>query len=194
MNAHDELKHGDTRYLLADPGRSYLAYADNLRGELGVKSLPAGKCDITWLDCLTGASLTEEHVLPAAGDHGFRKPPAFGPECAAWFRFPGVALRRAAEPAIASAPAATSSAGNKPPLVEAQNYTTRPGASVYIQLAFTDSDGPGPYAYTLVSGHSMARSPGDNNDRTYTPAAGFTGRDQFTWRVNDGAADSTSPP
>ncbi len=88
MAPHDELRHGETRYVLGDPGRSYIAYADCLTGKLGVKGLPAGRCEVTWLDCRSGRTAEEQHSLSRAGDHGFDKPPAFGPECAAWIRFP----------------------------------------------------------------------------------------------------------
>ena len=51
-------------------------------------------------------------------------------------------------------------------------------------------------AGACASGSTIVEKPrhgtlsGDDNDRTYTPDAGFTGRDRFTWRVNDGVAES----
>ena len=64
MAPHDELKHGETRYVLGDPGRSYIAYADHLAGKLGVKDLPAGRGEVTWLDCRSGRTAEEHHSLP----------------------------------------------------------------------------------------------------------------------------------
>jgi hypothetical protein len=103
MAPHDELKHGETRYVLSDPGRSYIAYADRLTSKLGVKGLPAGRCEVTWLDCRSGRTAEEQHSLSRAGDHGFDKPPVFGPECAAWIRFPDLKLSSPvpAAPAVA---------------------------------------------------------------------------------------------
>ncbi len=42
MAPHDELRHAGTTYVLADPGRSYIAYSSNLAGVLGLPR-PAGR-------------------------------------------------------------------------------------------------------------------------------------------------------
>lgn len=88
MTPRDELKLGDSKYVLADAGRSYIAYSDQSIGGLGVRELPAGRCEITWLDCQTGATVHELKVLAPGGDQLFQKPNTLGPECAAWIRFP----------------------------------------------------------------------------------------------------------
>lgn len=160
MAPHDELKHGATRYVLGDPGRSYSAYADRWADKLGVKDLPAGRCEVTWLDCLSGRLAEEQHVLPRAGDHGFDKPPAFGPECVAWIRFPDL---KASLPArVAPATTELASPDNHPPAVEDQRWQTSPGATLYIQLKFADDDGPGPYSYTIVGPPVHGTLSGDN--------------------------------
>ena len=41
MAPHDELRHAGTKYVLADPGRSYIAYSDQSGVPLGLKSLSA---------------------------------------------------------------------------------------------------------------------------------------------------------
>ncbi|MGH7943682.1 MAG: serine hydrolase, partial [Opitutaceae bacterium] len=187
MSSHDELAHAATSYVLADPGRSYLAYADQLDGDLGLKALPAGKCFITWLDCITGESVAEQRDFSAPGDRSFRKPRQLGRECAAWIRFP--ALERNREVA-AGTPGATRHGDNRPPVAEDREIATRAGSAVYVQLAFTDDDGPGPYSYTIVQGPQHGSLSGENNDRTYTPAPGFTGEDRFTWKASDGVAES----
>ncbi len=86
MHSHDELKHAGTKYVLADPGRSYIAYADNLTDKLGIKNLPPGKYTVTWLDCRTGKSANMDRAVSTAGDHVFDKPQEIGSECAAWIR------------------------------------------------------------------------------------------------------------
>jgi hypothetical protein len=191
MSPQDDLKHAGTSYVLADPGRSYIAYGHGAARELGVSNLPAGKCSVTWLDCITGKSISEEHQFSAPGARSFRKPAPIGDECAVWIRYPEVrptreTITRPAAGAIASTPRAP----NQPPQMADQNVATAAGTAVNVQLGFTDDDGPGPYSYTIVGGPQHGTLTGDNNDRTYTPAAGFSGEDQFTWRAKDGLADS----
>jgi hypothetical protein len=193
-------KHAETRYVLVDPGRSYIASADHLTGRLGVRGLPAGRCAITRLDCQSGRTAAERHTLARAGDHAFEKPPMFGTECAAWIRFPDLKSSTAArasgmgfEPmdhrqdADATEPAASE---NRPPVVDDQRLRMCPGATVYIQLKSVDDDGPGPYSYTIVRPPAHGTLSGDDNDRVYIPTPGFAGTDQFTWKVNDGVGES----
>ena len=86
MAPHDELAHAGTRWVLADPGRSYIAYTDKPSDMFGLKDLPAGRYDLTWLDCVTGRTVAQKAVNVAAGDHGWRKPQQFGSEIAVWIR------------------------------------------------------------------------------------------------------------
>jgi hypothetical protein len=80
---------------------------------------------------------------------------------------------------------------NHAPAAEDQRFRTRAGATLYIQLKFMD-DGPGPYSYTIVNNPAHGILSGDNNDRVYTPNAGFTGTDRFTWKVSDGVSESNT--
>jgi CubicO group peptidase (beta-lactamase class C family) len=190
MAPHDELAHAGTKYVLADPGRSYIAYALEPAATLGVKALPAGRCEVTWLDCRTGRTGSQLMTISTAGDRAFAKPADIGDECAAWIRFPDIA-RRAPAPVVATAtPSSTAPRVNQRPLASDHTFATRAGVPVYVQLRYADDDGPGPYTYTLVEKPRHGSLSGDDNDRTYTPAPGFTGRDFFTWRVNDGAVES----
>ncbi|GAG05548.1 unnamed protein product, partial [marine sediment metagenome] len=86
MASHDELAHAGTKWVLADPGRSYIAYTDEPSDRLGLKDLQAGRYDFTWLDCVTGKTVAQKAVSMAAGDHGWRKPEQFGSEIAVWIR------------------------------------------------------------------------------------------------------------
>lgn len=190
MSPHDELNHGETHYVLADPGRSYIAYADTLRDELGLKALPAGRCEITWLDCVSGATRTEQQRLANKGDRTFRKPTGFGMECAAWIRFPDVARRSPSQHASTSTAAIAGTRRNRAPEIEDRQLATAPGHALYVQLAFADDDGPGPYSYTIIRPPRNGTLTGSDNDRTYTPKPGFTGDDSFTWKTHDGAAES----
>ncbi|MGH8017498.1 MAG: serine hydrolase [Opitutaceae bacterium] len=191
MEPHDDLAHAGTTCVLADPGRSYIVYSDQPGGKLGLEALPAGRCVVTWLDCLSGATRTEQHAFTQPGDRAFARPSTFGAECAAWIWFPDIRSGRGDR--LASDAATTSpliSHENEPPVVEDRELTTRSGAELYIQLRFTDADGPGPYSYTIVRPPRHGVLTGDNNDRTYAPNAGFTGTDEFVWKVDDGQAGS----
>jgi CubicO group peptidase (beta-lactamase class C family) len=87
MAPHDELRHAGTKYVLADPGRSYIAYSDQSGATLGLRRLPPGACEVRWLDCRTGETLTEQHEMADAGDRVFDRPVTFGAECIAWVHF-----------------------------------------------------------------------------------------------------------
>ena len=88
MQNHDELAHAGTEWLLADPGQSYIAYAESLGGaELGVTGLPPGTWELLWVDCVDGTTVAETGVHVAApGDQGFPAPAGIGDECAVWIR------------------------------------------------------------------------------------------------------------
>ena len=88
MAPHDELRNAGTKYVLADPGRSYITYSDQSGAPLGLKRLPPGACEVRWLDCRTGESLTEHHEWAEAGDRVLDRPATFGAECVAWVHFP----------------------------------------------------------------------------------------------------------
>jgi hypothetical protein len=61
-----------------------------------------------------------------------------------------------------------------------------------ITLSYTDGDGPGPHTFDIVDGPAHGTLSSDDGDATvvYTPAGGYIGKDSFTFRVSDGAANS----
>jgi hypothetical protein len=86
LSPHDALKHAQSKYVLAKPGRSYIAYGDRIETVLGLKDMAAGSYAVHWLDCRSGKTADATQTVSAAGDATFVKPAAFGPECAAWIR------------------------------------------------------------------------------------------------------------
>lgn len=90
MRAADPLANSATKYVLADSGRSYIAYSDDISDTMGIKAMPGGTCLVTWLECQTGVTTTQEFRFAAPGDRLFHKPDSFGIECAVWVRFPSV--------------------------------------------------------------------------------------------------------
>jgi len=84
MTSNDGLAFGDTDYLLANPGESYIAYADALTGQLGIEAMVAGRYDLLWFDVVTGTTVLENNMLLPADDQTFTTPGGIGSEVALW--------------------------------------------------------------------------------------------------------------
>jgi hypothetical protein len=91
---------------------------------------------------------------------------------------------------------------NVPPVANNQSVNTQQDIPVSISLSATDANGDS-LTYTVVTAPTHGTLSGSGANRTYTPAAAYTGSDSFTFKANDGAADSniatvsltvTSPP
>ena len=80
MAPHDELAFHGAEFLLAQPGRSYIAYAWNLFGKIGVRDMTAGRYGFRWLDLATGRAVTETDVDVGGGDEAWVRPPGIGRE------------------------------------------------------------------------------------------------------------------
>jgi N-acetylneuraminic acid mutarotase len=80
-------------------------------------------------------------------------------------------------------------ANNRLPVAEPGAVTTKEDTAVAVTLAASDADGD-TLTYTVVSGPSHGALSGTGNSRTYTPAANYHGPDSFTFKANDGTADS----
>ena len=76
----DGLARGDTDYVLAEPGRVYIAYGDG-GSCLGVSVL-AGEYRVRWYDPVDGGWTDEGLQALATGDRMFAKPGAIGAEAA----------------------------------------------------------------------------------------------------------------
>ena len=80
---------------------------------------------------------------------------------------------------------------NIPPTVEDIILNIERNTIHNIQLRFVDADGgPGPYEITIIEGPEHGVLSGVGNDRIFQPTKNFRGKDQFTWKVNDGKDDS----
>jgi len=80
-------------------------------------------------------------------------------------------------------------ASNSAPVAYAQSVTVMKDTAKAIALGATDPDGD-PLAFAVVAGPSHGTLTGTAPDLTYTPAAGYTGADSFTFKANDGKLDS----
>jgi hypothetical protein len=86
MSPHDEFRFAGTKYVLALPPSSYIAYAPQLRGKIGLKDMKAGSYEFRWFDCATGKEVTHTKVHVEAGDQSWKKPGGIGSELAVYIR------------------------------------------------------------------------------------------------------------
>jgi hypothetical protein len=89
MSSQDALRHLGTAYVLANPGQSVIAYSSSLVGQMGVKGLTSGTYAATWVDCVSGTTVTQSGLAVAGGDTGFTRPSGIGTWCAVWLRRTG---------------------------------------------------------------------------------------------------------
>lgn len=78
---------------------------------------------------------------------------------------------------------------NTAPVANGQDVTLAEGSSQPITLGATDADGDA-LTYAIVTGPAHGTLSGGGQDLIYTPAAGYYGTDSFTFKANDGMADS----
>lgn len=78
---------------------------------------------------------------------------------------------------------------NDAPIAIAKSYITPQATPFAIVLSGSDKESAS-LNYTVISEPANGSLSGVAPDLTYSPAAGFSGNDSFTFRVNDGAADS----
>jgi hypothetical protein len=84
MSPHDELKFGGTEYVMALPGHSYVAYASNLSGNIGLRNLTRGRYQFQWYDVISGTRVVQTSVSVPAGDQTWNKPNSIGAEMAVY--------------------------------------------------------------------------------------------------------------
>ncbi len=85
----------------------------------------------------------------------------------------------------------TVNAVNVAPVAQAQSVSTNENAPLPITLTATDADGDS-LTYAVVGNPSHGSLTGSAPDLTYTPAAGYSGPDSFTFRANDGTVNSNT--
>lgn len=88
MSPHDELASHGTKWVLADPLRSYIAYASDLGDDqrIGLKGRFRGVWDLLWADCVSGKRVAQQGVKVNAENPSWAPPPGFGKEIAVWVR------------------------------------------------------------------------------------------------------------
>jgi hypothetical protein len=84
MEPHDELRYGGTEYVMALPGKSYIAYASSLTGDIGLKNMVAGKYSFKWYDLTNGKVVNLKSVDVISGNQSWTKPASVGNELAVY--------------------------------------------------------------------------------------------------------------
>lgn len=78
---------------------------------------------------------------------------------------------------------------NHAPVAQAQSVSTAMATAASITLVATDAD-QDTLSYAIVTAPTHGTLSGNGAIRTYTPATGYSGNDQFTFFANDGAVNS----
>jgi regulation of enolase protein 1 (concanavalin A-like superfamily) len=85
----------------------------------------------------------------------------------------------------------TSPPPNTPPVASGASFSTLTNTPVATPLAATDANSD-PLTYSVVTPPAHGTLSGTAPSLTYTPAAGYAGPDAFTFKANDGQADSNT--
>lgn len=86
MQPHSELASGSTRWVLANPGESYIAYTFNGSAALGLKGMTAGTYNLLWLDTIDGRTVSQTEVAVASGEAKWTRPDSFSSEIALYVK------------------------------------------------------------------------------------------------------------
>jgi probable HAF family extracellular repeat protein len=85
----------------------------------------------------------------------------------------------------------TAPIGNQTPSASDKSLSVQQNKSALITLTATDPDND-PLTYIILTNPAHGTLTGSGASRTYTPAHGYMGPDSFTFKVNDGHADSNA--
>jgi len=86
MSPHDEFRFAGTKYVLALPGFSYIAYSPDLQGEIGLKGMRRGTYEFRWFDCVSGKEVRQARVNIKTGDQSWKKARGIGRELVVYIR------------------------------------------------------------------------------------------------------------
>lgn len=86
MKPRDDLAAGSTKWILANPDASYIAYTYDYSGPMGVQGMMAGRYDFVWFDPVDGDTVTQKDVSVSSGDVTWTKPDSIGNEVALYIK------------------------------------------------------------------------------------------------------------
>lgn len=82
MTSRDDLAAGSTKWVLARPGYSYIAYSYDCTSPMGIWSPTSATYDLLWFDTVTGAEVRQMNVHAPPGEATWPKPAELGNEIA----------------------------------------------------------------------------------------------------------------
>jgi hypothetical protein len=87
MLPRNDLAAGSTKWVLANPGTSYILYTYDYENNIGIKGLSSGWYDLLWMDTETGETVTQ-HISRriAGGETTWKKPESIGNEVVLYVR------------------------------------------------------------------------------------------------------------
>ncbi len=86
MKPRDDLAAGSTKWVMANPGESYIAYTYDYTGPMGVKGMTAGSYNLKWFDTTDGDMVIQAGVSVPSGDVTWTKPSSMSEELALYIR------------------------------------------------------------------------------------------------------------
>ena len=89
MKPRDDLAAGSTKWVLANPPSSYIAYSYECSGPMGIKGVTGGKYDLMWFDTVDGDTVTQAGVSVSSGNVTWSKPDSIGTEVALYVKRQG---------------------------------------------------------------------------------------------------------
>jgi len=91
MAPDDSLASGDTDYILAKPGSSYIAYTNSYSSEIGLQNMSSGTYDFLWYDIINNKYATQNNVGVGSGTQKWTRPSGItGSEVAVYLTNGGV--------------------------------------------------------------------------------------------------------
>ncbi|MCP4261960.1 MAG: hypothetical protein GY774_31330 [Planctomycetes bacterium] len=86
MKPRDDLAAGSTKWVLANPGNSYIAYTYDYSGPMGVKGMTSGNYDLMWFDTVDGDTVHQTSVSVYSSRLILSKPDSIGKEIALYIK------------------------------------------------------------------------------------------------------------
>jgi len=80
MVPRDDLASRSTKWVLARPGYSYIAYTYECLDKIGLQGMASGTYDLLWMDTITGEMIKQSGITAKWGNYAFAKPDSFGKE------------------------------------------------------------------------------------------------------------------
>lgn len=161
---------GSAGYVSSIPGSLYLVY------------LPSGGSIQFNLSGASGRTFKQTWFNPQTGQYNTTLPNVSGGTNVTLTTPSGISLD-----SVVLLEDTSGGGGNIAPVASDQTVTTEMSTNLPITLSYNDPDGPIPYTFTIVQQPLQGSLSGTGQNRTYTPTAGFTGTDSFTWTVRDGS-------